>query len=175
MSGKVFAVLAAGGTGSRMNAGENKIFLPAGEVSVLARSLRLFEGLVSGAVVVCRPEEEARVRAEVSSAAVSYPVSSTHGGDTRQRSVLNGLLALSADPDDTVLVHDAARCLTPRSVIRAVIASCESSGSGVAAVPAVNTMKYADRKGQVLRTADRTDLYEIQTPQGFRFGPLLSA
>ena len=175
MSGKVFAVLAAGGSGSRMKAGKNKIFLPAGEVSVLARSLRLFEGLVSGAVVVCRPEEEARVRAEAVSAGISFPLSCAPGGDTRQRSVLNGLLALSADPDDTVLVHDAARCLTPRSVIRAVIASCESSGSGVAAVPAVNTMKYADREGRVLRTADRTDLYEIQTPQGFRFGPLLSA
>ncbi len=175
MSEKVFVVLAAGGSGTRMNAGENKIFLSVGGVSVLVRSLRLFEGLISGLVVVGRPEEEARILSEAASAGVSYPVSFTHGGDTRQRSVFNGLLALSAKPEDTVLVHDAARCLTPREVILSCIASCGETGSGVAAVPAVNTMKYADREGRVLRTADRTDLYEIQTPQGFRFGPLVEA
>ena len=175
MSGKVLVVLAAGGSGTRMNAGENKIFLKTAGVSVLVRSLRLFEGLADRLVLVCRPEEENRIRAEVSSAGVSCSISFAHGGDTRQRSVLNGLLALSADPDDTVLVHDAARCLTPREVIRACIASCRETGSGVAAVPAVNTMKYADREGLVLKTADRTDLYEIQTPQGFRFGSLLEA
>jgi len=175
MSRKVYVVLAAGGSGTRMNAGENKIFLPVGGISVLARSLRLFEGLVSGLVIVCRPEEEDRIRREAASAGVSYAVSFTRGGATRQSSVLNGLLALSAAPDDTVLVHDAARCLTPREVIRACIDSCEEVGSGVAAVPAVNTMKYATGEGMVLRTADRTDLYEIQTPQGFLFAPLLDA
>ena len=130
MSGKVLVVLAAGGSGTRMNAGENKIFLKAAGVSVLVRSLRLFEGLADRLVLVCRPEEEDRIRAEVSSAGVSCAVFFAHGGDTRQRSVLNGLLALSEDPDDTVLVHDAARCLTPREVILSCIASCGETGSG---------------------------------------------
>ena len=168
-------MLAAGGSGTRMNSGVNKIFLPAGNKSVLLRSLLLFEGLIDGMVIVCRPEDEERIRNTAAVSGVSYAISFALGGDSRQRSVLNGLKALHAVPRDIVLVHDAARCLTPETVIRDVIDSCNRFGSGVAAIPAVCTMKYADCNGIVLRTADRTDLYEIQTPQGFPAGPLLDA
>ena len=171
----VWVVLAAGGSGTRMNAGENKIFLQAGGMSILMRSMLLFEGFIDGMVIVCRPEDEARIRKDTENTHVSYNIVLTSGGDTRQDSVLNGLKALRADDKDIVLVHDAARCLTPSQVIRDVLSSCVQYGSGVAAVPAVNTMKYADRDRVVLRTVDRSLLYEIQTPQGFRIGDLLNA
>ena len=173
VSEKVHVVLAAGGSGTRMNAGDNKIFLDAGGKSVLLRSMHLFDGLIDRMVVVCRPEDESRIREIISGSGVSYSVSTAYGGDTRQHSVLNGLKSLDAGPDDIVLIHDAARCMTPRDVILQILDSCERSGSGVAAIPAVNTMKYADSEMNVLRTADRKDLYEVQTPQGFRYGLLL--
>ena len=173
VSEKVYVVLAAGGSGTRMNAGDNKIFLDAGGKSVLLRSMHLFDGLIDRMVVVCRPEDESRIREIISGSGVSYSVSTAYGGDTRQHSVLNGLKLLDAGPDDIVLIHDAARCMTPRDVILQILDSCERSGSGVAAIPAVNTMKYADSEMNVLRTADRNDLYEVQTPQGFRYGLLL--
>ena len=172
---KKYVILASGGSGSRMNAGENKIFLQAGNQMILMRSLRLFDGLVDGIMIVCRPEDRERIEKAVFPSGLSCSISMTDGGDTRQHSVLNGLKALQAGPDDIVLVHDAARCLTPRSVIISVLESCMTFGSGVAAVPAVNTMKYADRSSMVLCTEDRTNLYEIQTPQGFRAGDLLDA
>ena len=175
VSEKVHVVLAAGGSGTRMNAGDNKIFLDAGGKSVLLRSMHLFDGLIDRMVVVCRPEDEPRIREIISGSGVSYSVSTAYGGDTRQHSVLNGLKSLDAGPDDIVLIHDAARCMTPRNVILQILDSCERSGSGVAAIPAVNTMKYADSEMNVLRTADRKDLYEVQTPQGFRYGLLLRA
>ena len=173
VSEKVHVVLAAGGSGTRMNAGDNKIFLDAGGKSVLLRSMHLFDGLIDRMVVVCRPEDESRISEIISGSGVSYSVSTAYGGDTRQHSVLNGLKSLDAGPDDIVLIHDAARCMTPRDVILQILDSCERSGSGVAAIPAVNTMKYADSEMNVLRTADRKDLYEVQTPQGFRYGFLL--
>ena len=173
VSEKVHVVLAAGGSGTRMNAGDNKIFLDAGGKSVLLRSMHLFDGLIDRMVVICRPEDESRIREIISGSGVSYSVSTAYGGDTRQHSVLNGLKSLDAGPDDIVLIHDAARCMTPRDVILQILDSCERSGSGVAAIPAVNTMKYADSEMNVLRTADRKDLYEVQTPQGFRYGLLL--
>ena len=173
VSEKVHVVLAAGGSGTRMNAGDNKIFLDAGGKSVLLRSMHLFDGLIDRMVVVCRPEDESRIGEIISGSGVSYSVSTAYGGDTRQHSVLNGLKSLDAGPDDIVLIHDAARCMTPRDVILQILDSCERSGSGVAAIPAVNTMKYADSEMNVLRTADRKDLYEVQTPQGFRYGLLL--
>lgn len=172
---KIHVVLAAGGSGSRMNTAENKIFLQAGGKSILLRSLLLFDGLIDNMVIVCRPSDKMQICTIASSAGVSYSLCTVFGGDTRQHSVLNGLLSLRAEPDDIVMIHDAARCLTPRSVIQDVIDSCIRFNSGVAAVSAVNTMKYADHDHMVLCTADRTDLYEVQTPQGFRFDALLSA
>ena len=172
MKERVHVVLAAGGAGSRMGAGQNKIFLEAGGKSILLRSMQLFEGIIDRMVIVCRPEDEQQIRRIVSMSGVSYQVSLARGGESRQHSVLNGLKSLGADPDDIVLVHDAARCLTPVNVILDILESCRSKGSGVAAVPAVNTMKYADSDMYVLHTADRSDLYEIQTPQGFRFAQL---
>lgn len=172
---KKHVVLAAGGSGSRMNLNENKIFLPAGGKSVLLRSMLLFDGLIDSMVIVCRPEDEEKISCIASCSGVSYPFSLVFGGDTRQHSVLNGLNSLQAESGDIVLIHDAARCLTPYTVIRDVLESCIRFGSGVAAVPAVNTMKYADSNRMVIRTADRTDLYEIQTPQGFCYDTLISA
>ncbi len=172
---KKYVVLAAGGSGTRMDAGENKIFLRLGGSSVLLRSILLFDGLVDRIMIVCKPEEESRIRKIADKSGVSCAVSTTAGGDTRQHSVLNGLKALSADPEDIVLVHDAARCLTPRQVILDVIQSCTLYDSGVAAIPAVNTMKYAGQDFRVLQTVSRESLYEIQTPQGFRMGDILKA
>ena len=172
---KKYVILAAGGSGSRMNAGINKIFLHIGGRPVLQRSILLFDGLADGMVIVCRPEDQPQAEAITASLQVSFPIRLVHGGDTRQHSVLNGLEALCADPEDFVLVHDAARCLTPRQVILDVIQSCERFGSGLPGIPAVSTMKYADENRLVTRTVDRSGLYEIQTPQGFCYGPLMAA
>ena len=170
-----YVILAAGGSGTRMNSRENKIFLSAGGVSVLKRSILLFDGLIDGMMIVCRDSDRSRILEISESCKVSFMIRFTTGGDTRQHSVLNGLNALHADPKDIVLIHDAARCLTPVSVIHDVIDSCIMHGSGVPGVSAVSTMKYANPDGFVSSTADRSNLYEIQTPQGFLFGPLLQA
>ena len=58
MKERVHVVLAAGGAGSRMGAGQNKIFLEAGGKSILLRSMQLFEGIIDRMVIVCRPEDE---------------------------------------------------------------------------------------------------------------------
>lgn len=172
---KIYAVLAAGGSGSRMESDVNKIFLPVGGKPVLARSIALFNGLADGMVIVCRPEDMPEVNRIAASAAVSFPVSVVSGGITRQESVKNGLEALRADEGDIVLIHDAARCLTPVSVIRNVVESCIRYGSGIPGIHAVNTIKVSEDGKTVARTVDRSNLYEIQTPQGFRYGALSRA
>ena len=172
---RTHVILAAGGSGTRMNAGKNKVFLSVCGMSILQRSLLLFEGLIDSMMIVCKPEDKLCITEIVGVSGLSYNVHTTSGGDTRQHSVLNGLKALHAAPEDIVLIHDAARCLTPRQVILDVLKSCAELGSGIAGIPAVNTMKYADSNRIVLRTVDRTNMFEIQTPQGFRFGPLLDA
>ena len=62
MKERVHVILAAGGAGSRMGAGQNKIFLEAGGKSILLRSMQLFEGIIDRMVIVCRPEDEQQIR-----------------------------------------------------------------------------------------------------------------
>ena len=172
---KTIGIMACGGSGSRMNAGMNKILLPLAGRTVLRRSLEAFEGLVDEMILSVRPEDESPVRREAELAEISFPVRLVSGGATRQESVLNGLKSVLWNPEDLVLVHDAARCLVEPDLIRRVIASCVSSGSGVPAVPAVSTFKLCDEEGRITRTLPRASLYEIQTPQGFAGADLLRA
>ena len=92
---KTYVIMACGGSGARMNAGMNKIFLPLAGKTVLRRSLEAFEGLIDGMVLSGRPEDEPNIRKELDLAGVSYHVSIVSGGATRQESVLNGLKSVS--------------------------------------------------------------------------------
>ena len=172
---KTIVITACGGSGSRMNAGINKILLPLAGKTVIRRSIEAFDGLIDEMILSVRPEDEARIRQEADLAAVSFPVRLVSGGATRQESVLNGLKSVSWGPDDLVLVHDAARCMVEPDLIRRVLASCQAFGSGVPAVPAVSTFKLCDASGCITETLPRASLYEIQTPQGFVASDLLQA
>lgn len=95
------------------------------------------------------------------------------GGDQRSDSVARGLAALG-DRVDLVLVHDAARALTPSSVFARVIALLRAGHEAVVPVmPVTDTIKQvgpvrSDGLADVVRTIDRTSLRAVQTPQGFR-------
>ena len=96
-----------------------------------------------------------------------FTVIVVEGGELRQDSVA---LALAALPDevDLVLVHDAARCLTPPSVVEAVVAALRAGADAVVPVVAVSdTIKQVDGD-RVRATLDRASLRAVQTPQGFR-------
>lgn len=172
---KTIAVMACGGSGSRMNAGVNKILLPLAGKTVIRRSVEAFGGLVDEIILCVRPEEEPRLRQEAGLAGVSCPVRFVPGGATRQESVLNGLKSVSWGPGDIVLVHDAARCLVEPDLIRRVMDSVIRSGSGVPAIPAVSTFKLCGNDGIIRETVPRASLYEVQTPQGFIGAELLRA
>ena len=157
----VWAVIVAAGSGTRMGLAVNKALAPLVGKTVLERSLEAFEGLVDGAVVVYRTQDEQAVRA------LNLRARLARGGETRQDSVLSGLRALPEDAE-IVLVHDAARPFVRRETIAACIESVRKYGSGVAAVPVTDTIKRAEPSGLVLDTPDRSALYAVQTPQGFR-------
>jgi 2-C-methyl-D-erythritol 4-phosphate cytidylyltransferase len=96
------------------------------------------------------------------------PVTVVAGGAERGDSVAAGLAILGATVD-VVLVHDAARCLTPVAVFERVITAVERGA--VAVVPGttvVDTIKQVDEHGRVVGTPDRSRLRAVQTPQGFR-------
>ena len=90
------------------------------------------------------------------------------GGAERGDSVAAGLAALPIDVD-IVLVHDAARCLTPVVVFERVVAALAAGASAVVpGLRVVDTIKTVDAVGLVVATPERAALRAIQTPQGFR-------
>lgn len=160
-----YAIILAGGSGSRMGAGRNKVLLEVGGERVITRAVKAFAGLVDGAVLVSREADRADILPAVQG--VGMPVRMADGGETRQASVWNGLCALP--PDCThVLIHDGARCLVDADTIRRCMQSAEKCGTGVAAIPAVDTVKQVDAREDVLSTPDRSALRIVQTPQAFR-------
>ena len=100
------------------------------------------------------------------------------GGATRAESVFNGLgamLAAGVDPQDWVLVHDAARCLvTPEAVSALIDACCNDPVGGLLALPLPDTLKTQKTKGapRVEATVPREGKWLAQTPQMFRLGAL---
>ena len=98
------------------------------------------------------------------------------GGERRAESVLNGLLASELEPDDWVLVHDAARpCLTQTHLAKLIGELRDDAVGGILAIPLADTLKRADENGRILRTESREQLWQAQTPQMFRAGLLAQA
>ncbi len=167
-----YAIILAGGSGRRMGADCNKVLLSLGGEPVILRSIRAFEGLVDGIVLVSRSEDIPAMREMLAKSGLTAAV--VPGGATRQESVWNGLCALPEGVEH-VLIHDGARCLVDADTIRRCKTSVEVHGTGVAAIPVVDTIKQVDADGIVAATPDRSTLMAVQTPQGFRLPIIMKA
>lgn len=147
-----------------------KAFVSIAGESILQHAIRgvLAAGCVD-AVVVAAPTTELDA-ARRSLACFGAAVTVTAGGADRVESVRLALAAADAAlPDlDVVLVHDAARALTPPAVFVAVVAAVRAGAAAVVPVlPLVDTIKRVDGAGLVTATVDRSALRAVQTPQGF--------
>jgi 2-C-methyl-D-erythritol 4-phosphate cytidylyltransferase len=151
-----------------------KAFVPLAGAPLLGHALR---GVLSCAavreVVVVAPAAH-RADAEGVADGVRGQLGSTAsvtvvvGGAERGDSVAAGLAVLG-DAVEIVLVHDAARCLTPVEVFdRVVAAVTEGAVAVVPGTAVVDTVKQVDEFGFVVGTPDRSALRAVQTPQGFR-------
>ncbi|WP_271799919.1 2-C-methyl-D-erythritol 4-phosphate cytidylyltransferase [Dietzia maris] len=185
-TGRVAAVVPAAGSGLRLGAGLPKAFVELHGRTML--ELAVAGLLASGAVddvVVVVPSDRVR-EAESMLAQLrddDHLVVVTTGGAERTDSVRNGLAALTATHGvsgaavyDVLLVHDAARCLTPAAPTRRVVDAVRSGEVAVVPVlPVVDTVKQVDVDGYVVGTPDRSGLRAVQTPQGFAPDVLLAA
>lgn len=164
-------VVVAAGSGTRLGQSEPKAFVELRGQTLLERALRgVFDSVEPAQVVVVAPAARvaaARAIAERVAGPASASVSVVAGGEERQHSVAAGLAALDADVE-IVLVHDAARCLTPPELFgRVVNAVRRTKGGVIPALPVSDTIKRVDADAAVLGTVDRADLVHVQTPQGF--------
>ena len=162
-------VIVAAGSGTRLGRELPKAYVECAGVTILERSLRTVLTLAEPVqVVVVAPEALVRETEELCRrAAGSVEVLVTAGGATRQDSVARGLALLAAGVE-TVLVHDAARALTPVAQFERVLAAVRSTGGGaIPGLPVTDTIKRIDADSAILDTVDRAQLAAVQTPQGF--------
>ena len=172
---RIHVIMLAGGSGSRMGMGVNKVLLSLAGKSILRRSMEAFFSFADQMIIVCRPEEMEAIRKEAESPVPPFPILYANGGATRQDSVFSGLSLLTDRLDDIVLIHDAARCLIDSRTIWNVIHSVLRYGNGIASIPVTDTIKTCRSDGLADQTLPRDQLRAAQTPQGFFVGELLQA
>ena len=176
---KVYALIPAAGSGSRVRAAIPKQYLTLGDRPLLyfaARSLAMHAGIEQVFVVLAQGDTHFRQFDWSEFGARLEPLYC--GGETRAASVFNGLLAARdlIDGSDWVVVHDAARpCLTDEALGRLLNEAGDDDTGGLLAVPVSDTLKRADRALRVTGTEPREQLWQAQTPQMFRYGHLIEA
>jgi 2-C-methyl-D-erythritol 4-phosphate cytidylyltransferase/2-C-methyl-D-erythritol 2,4-cyclodiphosphate synthase len=168
------ALIVAAGQGRR--AGTPKQYASIAGTTVLAHTLHTFlaHPVVDLALVVIAEAD----RGSYDQAIVrDHPklLPPAIGGSTRQRSVLNGLRALTSSAPARVLIHDAARPFVTPDIVDRVMAGLGRAPGAIAAVPIADTLKRAGPGGRIAGTLDRARLWRAQTPQGFRFDAILKA
>lgn len=175
----IAALLVAAGRGLRAGPGEPKQYRAIDGRPVLAHALAPFlaESAIARVAVVIGEGDEDRYDNAIVGLDRSRLASPTIGGATRQDSVRRGLLALARDGfDGIVLIHDAARpFVTPALIEAAILALGENGLAAIPALPVTDTIKRIDESGRIVETPPRDRLVSVQTPQAFRFAPLLAA
>jgi 2-C-methyl-D-erythritol 4-phosphate cytidylyltransferase/2-C-methyl-D-erythritol 2,4-cyclodiphosphate synthase len=159
----VAVIVVAAGAGTRLGADTPKAFIELAGVTLLERALEPVFAINPAQVIVVAPASQLEAaRAITGDAAVVVA-----GAATRQGSVAAGLAVLEPGIR-TVLVHDAARALTPAALFDRVASAVAATGHGIIpSLPVSDTIKRVGADAVVLSTVDRDELVAVQTPQGF--------
>lgn len=174
---RVAVIVVAAGSGSRLGHELPKAFVPLAGSALLERALISVFGMRDPAqVIVVAPNGHLdAARAMAARVAGDASVLVVAGGATRQESVNRGLAVLRPEVR-TVLVHDAARALTPAALCDAVVDAVRSTGHGIVpGLPVVDTIKSVSSLGLIDGTVNRAQLSAVQTPQGFPRDMLVAA
>jgi 2-C-methyl-D-erythritol 4-phosphate cytidylyltransferase / 2-C-methyl-D-erythritol 2,4-cyclodiphosphate synthase len=173
---KVAAVIAAGGAGTRINAGVPKQFLEIAGKPILLHTIERISSLeeVTQIIIALPADHIPEATSILSRQSTPVPVQCVPGGRNRQESVRCGVSHVHPDAD-VIMVHDAVRPVCDREMMRRVLDAAWKKGAAVPGLPATETIQRVSRKGRVLATPPREELYAIQTPQAFHAGILRAA
>jgi len=178
---RVAAIIVAGGSGQRMKSSVRKQYMMLKGLPVVVRTLHLFAARkVMGPILLVIPRaDEVFCREKLLMPhGLSERVILVHGGIDRQASVKNGLAALKDQGfsgKDLVLIHDGVRPFVNAVMIEDCIEGARRHGACVPAICVVDTLKRVDDHGKVVATVSRENLYQVQTPQTFRFDLVVKA
>lgn len=173
---RVIALIVAAGRGSRFGGPLPKQYALLDGEPVLRRTIAAFQATpaVGRILVVIGSGDDARYEAASRGLGLPAPVP---GGSSRQQSVLHGLEALASTAPDFVAIHDAARPFVRPADIEACLYAASTDGidGAILGIPLADTLKRVGEGQMITETVPRRDLWRAQTPQVFRFAPLLAA
>lgn len=175
---KTAALIVAAGTGQRARqATDNaaKQYLPLHGEAVLAHTVRMFAShpAINAVQVVIHANDHEHYQAAISKQQDQL-LAPVEGGATRQQSVLAGLQALQESAPDNVLIHDAVRPFVTAEDISRILSALETHDCVLPALPVTDTLKRSE-DGFLKGSVDRSNLWRVQTPQGFRYQQILQA
>jgi len=163
---KQYAVIVAGGSGSRMNSEIPKQYLPINGLPVLMHTIKAFYNYNNALnIIVVLPPNDLKLWEELCDTyQFKLPIQVTSGGTTRFQSVRNGLDKVG--PDGVVAIHDGVRPIVNKEIIAASFEIAALHGSAIAAVRLKESIRVTDK--DQTKTADRSKYRIIQTPQTFQ-------
>ena len=177
---KAYALIVAGGTGTRFGADRPKQYLPLGGEEVLSFSYAAFCACekIEGIVIVAQDVWQDHVWELCEKHGTEKLIAIADAGEDRRASVYNGLQAFSSRElanDSVVLVHDAARPFLSQDVIEENIAMASAHGACCTVVPCTDTPIVSFDGNTIDQMPPRSTMYMSQTPQSFQMELLLQA
>lgn len=175
-----YAVIFAGGTGTRMNTRTRpKQFLTLHGKEIIIYTLEHFENHadIDGISVVCIAEWIDYLKTLLDRYHIKKVKWISQGGSTGQESIYNGLNAMRSDiaDDSIVLVHDGVRPLIDEELISDNIRTAKEKGCAVTVVPANETVMLVDENEQIVESVDRNKCRVVRAPQSFIYRNLMDA
>ena len=172
---RCIAIIPAGGKGFRSGFSTPKQYLKVSGKEIIVYTLQTFQKnkLINRIIVSAEPEYFSLLLKLVKKYKLSKVKLIVEGGNTRQHSVFNAVLASDADDNDLIVVHDAARAFLPSSILTNAILSALKTGNALVCIKAKDTLikgkKFVDEY------LNRDEVYYVQTPQIFKYKDIYNA
>lgn len=170
-------VVAAAGSGSRMESNVNKQYILLQGQPVLSYCIEVLEKspLVQKIIIVAREQEVKYCQTEIVEKYGYKKVSGVvAGGSERQDSVFQGLQALGSDTE-WAAVQDGARPFLTAELLENLVEAAVIYGAAVPGIMMRDTLKTVDQESLVVQTLERGAIAAVQTPQVFNYQKLLGA
>ena len=172
---RTYAIIPGGGKGVRSGNATPKQYLKFSGKELIVHTLEAFQKnkLVDEIILVVSPIYFLLIQKLKKKYKLTKLTGIVEGGKERQDSVFNGLNSISANNNDLIIVHDAARPLLPQTVLTKAIKTAKNKGNALVCLKARDTLINGNKI--VKDYLDRNEIYNVQTPQIFKYSDLMKA
>ncbi len=155
-------IITAGGTSSRYG-NKNKLLEFIDDKTVIEHTVSAFLGFNEITEIIIPTNKS--IKEEIQHLFTDPRIKIVEGGDSRQKSVYKGLQEVI---NPYVIIHDGARPLVQEGVISQTMDLVVLKNAVSVMTKTTDTIKEVDETGRIIRTIDRSKLYNTQTPQAFK-------